>query len=177
MSLTVLSQLSKANAARSLDAQTDPNQPLKLKVQDYNNPTTGAQEGHQQLVFLYNGTGGALTAGKVYMVSYSGDPTLTPQVIAVATATPARDVVVATDATATATWGWFVMVGPCQALLDGTTDVAVSDYLKVTNGLSNFVKDSATFSTASAAIACEARTADTVGLQKVILLGGAKIIA
>lgn len=177
MALATLLHL--GDAIRSVDSQTTPYQPVKTRWVEYLNPTTGVQEGHQLQVFLYNATGGALTQYATYMVDYDGDEETNPKVIAAATATPPRDIVVAQEATATASWGWFACVGYTQCGVEGTTDVAKDDYLKLTSGTSAvaFIKDGSSYTTSSHAIATEAQTTNSVVNIKVYLLGGEHLVA
>ena len=177
MALATLLHL--GNAIRSLDPQTNPSQALKCRIVDYINPTTGVPEGHQMQVFLYNATGGALTQYATYEFSYDGDEETNFNVITCATATPPRDIVVATAATAAATWDWFVVCGYTQCGVEGTTDVAKDDFLKLTSGTSAvaFIKDGTTYTTSSHAQATEAQAANSVVNIKVFLLGGEHLIA
>ena len=153
--------------------------PLYTKVMSYVDPDTGIASGQQRLVKLYNGTGGALALGTVCMVNWDGDEETTPTAIALATATPPRDVVVAAEAIADVTYGWFVQEGWVEALVEGTTDVAKDDFLKCTSGTSTtaFIKDGTTITAASAAIAAEAQAANSAVLTKVFLMGGESTIA
>ena len=164
-------------AIRSLNPETNPNQALKTRVVTYLNPTTFAEEGSQLQVFLY--TASLLVANRVYQFDYDGDEETAFQAITCATATPPRDLVVSTAASAAGTWDWFVVCGPCQCGVEGTTDVAKDDYLKLTSGTSAlaFIKDGTGYTTSSHAIATEAQAANSVVAIKVILLGGEHLVA
>lgn len=124
-------------------------------------------------VRLYNATGGALVAGATYMVDFDGDEETNPKVIACAAVTVDVQVVIAQEATATASWGWFTYAGYCDALVEGTTDVAKDDYLKIVAGTSatSFIKDGTARTSDSGAIATAAQTANSSVLTKVFLLG------
>ena len=125
----------------------------------------------QYWIKVYNGTSGALTKGGVYMVVYDGDEETNPKLAAPATVAADAQVVVATAASADATWCWVVVSGYVDALVEGTTDVAKDDFLKATNAQIYFVKDATTKSTDSAAIACAAQAANSAVLTKVYLIG------
>ncbi len=128
---------------------------------------------------VYNATGGVLTLNAVYMINYSGNPATSPQVIACATSTPTRELVIAKEAIAIASWGWVCFAGWTDALVDGTTDVAVGDFLKLTSGTSAtaFIKDGTTITAASHAIAGAASTADSANTTLIELLGDRATVA
>lgn len=128
---------------------------------------------------LYNNTGGVLTLNAVYMLNYSGNPATSPQVIAAATSTPTRMLVIAKEAVAIASWGWFAYAGWTDALVDGTTDVAIGDFLKLTSGTSAtaFIKDGTTITAASHAIAGAASTLDSANTTLIELLGEKATVA
>ena len=82
------------------------------------------------------------------------------------------------DTTTDAGWYWVVIQGVCQALVDGTTDVANGAFLEVLNAGTGFVLDHATAPTVNAmAIAREAVTADENTEAEVYLIGGRVPIA
>jgi hypothetical protein len=139
----------------------------------YLDATTGAPEGMQKQVKLYNASGDTVKGG-VYRVAMDGDEETNPKVVDVTAQTIAQFYVVSPKVITDATWGWFVIEGPCLALVDGdTTDVAKDDFLKLIAGTNAdaFVSDgTATLTDDSLAIACEANTS-TEALKKVILLG------
>lgn len=171
--------------ARLLDETARPRNPdaldtpLAKRVVEYvdsNGGKTG-KLGFQARV--YNPGGGALVKGQPYMIAYTGSPATSPGVIAPATSTPARQVVVAAEAIPAASWGWVYYAGWCDALVNGTTDVAVGDYLKITSGTSttSFIKDGATYSVNSLACAGAASTADSDNTTLIELLGEKGIVA
>jgi hypothetical protein len=168
--------LDQTSRGRDTDANDTP---LAKRVAHYID-STGARTGKVGIeVRLYNATGGALTKNAVYMLNYSGNPATSPQVIACATSTPTRFLVVAKEAVATASWGWFCVAGWTDALVDGTTDVAVGDFLKLTSGTSAtaFIKDGTTITTSSHAIAGAASTADSANTTLIELFGEKAIVA
>lgn len=136
--------------------------------------SSGNVSGYQKQVLLYNATGGACVAGAVYMVNYDGDEETNPSVIAEVAGTANREMVVATAATASTAWGWFVYAGYVDAMVEGTTDVAKDDYLKIVEATDAdaFIKDGTTLTADSFAIACAAQAANSAVLTKVFLLGG-----
>jgi hypothetical protein len=143
--------------------------------------SSGVQSGkYRREVRLYNGTGGAIVAGTVLLVHYTGAPSTSPQVKVTATNTPTREVVVAPYAVPTATWGWFCCGGWVDALVEGTTAVAAADLLKIVQatGANSFIKDSSTvYSTGTIAVAGAAQAAGGEVITLVELLGGKAIIA
>ncbi len=141
------------------------------------------KSGGCEYVCAYHDAGASLSpasslAGAVLVLSYdTGDGTLCPILIAPVKLAVYQYVAVAREAIAVAGWYWVQVEGACSALLDGTTDVGVGDYLQLYETNANMILDSATtISTHSCANALEARTANTVGLQSVFLLGNRVII-
>ena len=124
---------------------------------------------------FYNATGSPLVLGGVYLVAEDGDEETGPALIALAAGTVNRQIAVAAEAIATASWGEAFTEGWCNALVHGTTDIAKDDYLKIAaaTGTNSFVGEgAATLSTKSFAIAAEPFTTDaTTALKKVKLLG------
>jgi hypothetical protein len=166
----------QTSIARDTDANDTPG---ATRVAHYLD-STGARTGKwAREMRLYNATGGALTKNAVYMLNYTGVPSTSPQVIACATSTPTRQLVVAKEAVAIASWGWFAVAGWTDALVDGTTDVAISDFLKLTSGTSAtaFIKDGTTITTSSHAIAGAASTADSANTTLIELLGDRALVA
>lgn len=136
--------------------------------------SNGAETGDVcKQIRLYNATGGALTANATYMVDFDGDEETNPKVIACAAVTVDVHVVVAAAATAAASWGWFTYAGYCDALVEGTTDVAKDDYLKIVAATSatSFIKDGTSRTADSGAIACAAQAANSSVATKVFLFG------
>ena len=116
--------------------------------------------------------------GEVLVKTYDGDSAKSPKAVAAATSAFNREVVVATqDQGTTAGFQWCVIAGPCYALVDGTTDVAVGNFLEVLNGADGFTKDGTAQATTSAAIALEAVTANEDTLAKVELIAEQNTIA
>ncbi len=133
------------------------------------------------VVRLYNGSGGAVTAGAVYKVVYDGDEETNPKVVAcTATATLLQNVVVATEATADAAWGWFAFKGTYSVLCNGdATDISKDDFLKivVATDADAFVDDTTARTVNSFAIACEAETDATPSRIRVYLIGDPAVIS
>lgn len=130
-------------------------------------------------VRLYNGTGSALVTGRPYAVEATGAEATQWQAITPAALAVYQHVVIALEDTAAASFGWFAIQGFVDALVESTTDIADLDYLDVTPGTSAvaMIKDNSTVrSTASVARACEARTANDVGMIRVQLLGDRVLI-
>lgn len=147
--------------------------PGQIRLQSYVDPTTGDTNEPQRVVRLYNNLAAAASTvkGAVYMVVYDGDEESNPQIIAPAAVTANCNVVVALGVNLTATWGWYAFAGYVDALVEGTTDVAKDDFLKVTAPNAQFVKDGATKTTDSFAISTAAQAADSAVLTKVWLIG------
>lgn len=143
----------------------------------YLNPDTGVPEGVQTQVMAYNGSGLCVKGG-VYRLSRDGDEETDPRVVDHTAQTIAQFYVVARRATPDATWDWFIIEGPCQALIKGDgTAVAKDDFLKLTAATSadHLISDgTATLTANSLAQATEAATAASA-LKKVYLLGEPKI--
>ena len=142
-----------------------------LKIEERHN-----SDGTRYLcVRLYNATGAALVAGRPYVVEYDGDEETNPSVITPAALAVYQHVVFATEATATASWGWFVIQGTYDGVLvEGTTDVAKDDYLDCTPGTSAvaLIKDHSTVrSTASVARACAAQAANSIVATRCYIFG------
>ncbi len=115
--------------------------------------------------------------GEILQKAFDGDELLNPKAVACATNAVAGTIVVATeDQGSTAGFQWCVTKGYCEALVDGTTDVAKDDFLEVLNGADGAIKDATTQSTKSFAIACEAQT-DSDTLTDVYVLGVPAVIS
>lgn len=129
----------------------------------------------QAQVRLINNSGGALVKNQVVLVEYTGLGTTNPGVITVAAKTPNYYAVVATEAVAASAFSWFVFQGYVDALVEGTTDVAAGDFLGLTAATSTtgFLKDSASKTTKSFAIAHAAQTTNSNVAAKVFLIGEA----
>lgn len=130
---------------------------------------------------LYNGSGGATVAGRVYKIVYDGDEETTPKVVAcTATATLLQHVAVATEATADATWGWFAIKGHYSVFVNGdATDVTKDDFLKITAATDDdaFIDDTTARTANSFAIATESETDATPSRIRVYLIGDPAVIS
>jgi hypothetical protein len=116
--------------------------------------------------------------GEVLMIAYDGDEETNPKAVAVATtAFPVRLAVATEDQGSTAGFQWCVTEGECQALVDGTTDVAKDDFLEVINADDSFTKDGTARTTVSGAIARVAVTANANTLADVYVIGEQHTIA
>jgi len=131
---------------------------------------------------VYNGTGGALTQYAMYTLSFDGDEETNPKLIAnvsgASTGLYYAYRVVATEAAAAAAytdvvvWGWYT------CLVEGTTDVAKDDFLKIDTSVSTTapIKDGTTKTTGSVAIAAEAQATNSAVAARVFLLGERAVI-
>lgn len=151
--------------------------PLARKWVTYPGSTTGEQ---CLAVRLYNGTGAAMVAGRVYRISFDGDEETNPKAVAVVTlANVYQHVCVALEATADAAWGWFAIQGYVDAFCNGdATDIAKDDFLTCNDATDDdaFIDDTTTRTVNSMAIACADETDATPSLTKVYLLGDRAII-
>jgi predicted RecA/RadA family phage recombinase len=127
-----------------------------------------------------NRTGGAMVKGGVYAldivrgnVNSTSVRTALYNAVTLAAGNIGGILVVAETTTPDGEEGQGVVFGPADVRLDGTTDVAAGDRLKAVSGTTNLAKASAAVGSVDVgvAIALEARTADSVGLQKVIFDG------
>lgn len=130
-------------------------------------------------VRLYNATGGALTAGGWYMISWGGSTATAPnpRVIAVATTTLLREFVVAMTALADVSYGWFAYQGYVDALVDGTSDVTAGHFVECVNTTSAVVTDGATMTANSIAVCLPGQTANTPTSTRCFLLGIPALVA
>ena len=117
--------------------------------------------------------------GAALAISFdTGDGVESPIAIAVGTLAVYRYIGVALQAITTAGWYWFQIKGECQALVEGTSDVAVGDYLEVLNTEDSFKLDHATVrSVNSVAVALAAQKDNSEVLTSVLLLGDRVISA
>jgi hypothetical protein len=148
------------------------NTPGKMSYSEYVS-SAGVNTGEPQYrKRVFNNTGGALVTGAVYMVAY-GAAGKNPQIIACAAVTANCYVCVATEAAADQTWTDVVMEGVVDAMVEGTTDVAAADFLKIVaaTDADAFIKDGTTKTTDSFAIALAAQAANSAVLTKVWLTG------
>lgn len=130
----------------------------------------------QTQIRLYNGTGGVLTAARLYVVGYGGTTTTAPnpRVAAPATSTVQKYYVVSLAASADAAYDWFVLAGYCSLGLEGTTDIAAGDFIKAVNAQVYAVKDATSLSAVSVGLALEAQAADSV-VNKIAYMTGERV--
>ena len=130
-----------------------------------------------KVVRAYNGTGSAATANACYVLRYDGDEETNPSIVAASTSvtgtTAINYVVVATDAIAAASFGWYAIHGVYDVLVEGTTDVAKDDYLELVQSTSAtaLVKDGTSLTINSVAIACAAQAANSAVATRCFLFG------
>jgi hypothetical protein len=136
--------------------------------------------GHWEM-FVY--AGNALVKYTAYHLTFDGDPTKNPKAISWTDANNdnTRFCCIAVEAVSSAGYGWVAVAGAVDAFVEGTTDVAVGDYLMIdTNsaaGLTALITSGGTVETNSTvAIAQEAQaTAGVATTARVFLLGRSKI--
>lgn len=137
--------------------------------------SAGVETGElREEIYLYNATAAAIVVGQCVLIEYTGLPGTNPQAIALAAKTAIYyHLAVALEAIADLGKGWFAITGPVDALVEGTTDVAIGDFLKVTAGTSStgLIKDGTTKTEDSYAIAHAAQAANSNVLTKVWLIG------
>ena len=127
----------------------------------------------QDQVRAINKTGGTLVVGGLYILSESNTAGEEWQIVtAAALASVPRTICVATTATLNNAFGDVVIRGHASALVEGTTDVAAADRLKLAPGTfaDAFIKDSAE-TVSSAGKSCAAQTDNSKVLTLVILHG------
>lgn len=128
-----------------------------------------------QVAKVYNGTGSALVANRPYLVTYAGSSVTVenPRVTALAAVAGPYQVVIAEEAIPNGEWGWVCFQGYHDCGVEGTTDVAAGDFLKVAAGTSTsgLVKDGTSRTVESVAIACAAQASNAVVDKRVFLLG------
>lgn len=142
-----------------------------VEYADSNGVGTGE---YREEVFLYNNTGGATVVGQCGLLEYTGLGTTNPQIVALAAKTAIYyHLVVAMEAVAAAGGVWCAVQGPADILVEGTTDVAVGDFLKAVAGTSTtaLIKDGTTKTEDSYAIAHAAQAANSAVLTKCYLIG------
>lgn len=130
--------------------------------------------GKQEFVYVY--IPAAKAKGEFQVITYDGDEEYSPKLADAATLAVYQEVGVVLEAHTEAGYAWVQVKGVCEALVDGTTDVAKDDFLEVLNGSVNAVKDG-TLSIHSVAVAREAQTTDAGTLTDVELLGKRVTIA
>jgi hypothetical protein len=136
-------------------------------------PTGKTTQVWQHCVRAINKTGGATVVGRTYILVESGtDGEAWTAVTPAALASVPRSVAVANEVIANGAFGYFTIRGHVMALVNGTTDVAADDRLKLAPGTSAvaFIKDSAE-TVSSVGKACAAQAADSDVLTLVLLHG------
>jgi hypothetical protein len=137
--------------------------------------SNGVETGElREEIFLYNNTGGATAMGQVGLIEYTGLSTTNPQLIILAAKTAIYyHIAAAMEVVAAAAGVWCALMGPADILVEGTTDVAVGDFLKAVAGTSTvaLIKDGTTKTEDSYAIAHAAQAANSAVLTKCYLLG------
>ena len=132
-------------------------------------------------ITLFNDQAGALAIGTVVQVIYDPDGTngLTQGMQAGAPASTAwvTFTAIALESVGVDAIGYFQIAGVCDALVEGTTDVAAGDFLEVLNTEVSFKKDGTSRTANSAAVALAAQAADSAVLTSVLLIGEAHVIA
>lgn len=122
---------------------------------------------------VYNASGGALTKGGVYGVTVSGASATTqnPRIQTVAiNGGKHQQFVVALEASANNTWARVCTWGYCEALVEGTTDVAADDALVAVPGQIYFIKAGGS-GVAQVAEALEAQASNAAVLTDIFLFG------
>lgn len=137
-------------------------------------------DGTQQVQRLcYNGLVGTTVQYAPYLLTFVNAATNGKAHAIAATATLAvyQKVVVAQEAIATTGYVWCTISGYCTCLVDGTTDVAASDYLKTNGSTASLIKDATTRTTSGVGIALAARTTDSAGALSIFLFEDNALIA
>jgi hypothetical protein len=97
---------------------------------------------------LYNAYASTIPVGHPCLVRYDGDEETNPFVVSGASASGTAILEIFCTpqvAVPASSWGWFTIEGYCQALVEGTTDVAKDDFLKlVIATTSGVIKDTGT---------------------------------
>ena len=177
--MSLSSLINQAHFIRGLDSQTNPVQPLKIRVSEYLD-SNGAQAGHRLQVFLYNATGAATVDGQVCMVAYDGDEETNPSCIASATTAVQRDFVVSDGIIAVTSWGWWTVNGYANVLVEGTTDLTKDDYIQAVTAAAYAVEDTTSQTADSIGIYCDVdyttNAVSTGAPKKCFLFGGTHLI-
>lgn len=128
--------------------------------------------------FVYISVPANTVAGTPLVVSYDGDEEVMVAGVVPATLAVYQEIAITpTLAGAVAEFQWCQVRGVCQALVNGTADVAKDDFLEVINAGTALVDDSTVRSVNSVAVACEAYTTNSAALKTVQLLGDRVIVA
>jgi len=122
-------------------------------------------------VFLAVYTHAALTKGQPYQITYGTTSGQELVSVAPATTTIFHYIGVPWRSESKGVLAWLQIKGPCDALVNGTTDVVAGDYLEVLNGGTYFVKDHATRTAKGAAKMAAAYTNNATGSHRIVLLG------
>lgn len=114
--------------------------------------------------------------GETYVVTYDGDEESCPKLVVAATLAVYQEyAVVLVDQGATAGVAKVQTKGHAYMLVEGTTDVAKNNYLKLLSTEKSAKRDAAARSASSYAIACEAQASNSAVLIQVELLGATQI--
>lgn len=117
-------------------------------------------------------------AGTPMVVTYDGDEASLVKAVAPATSSAYQLIAIVPKLIGSAAENvWCQTRGICEALINGTTDIAKDDYLEVLNTGTAMVKDGTARTVNSVAIATEAYTASTDAQYTVMLLGDRVIVA
>jgi len=149
------------------------------KADETGKGVVGARRGSGQNVDVYCYSDGARAKGEFQVLDYNtGEEATSPAMIDPSALAVYQEVGVVLEALTEAGYGWVRVAGICDALVDGTTDVAKGDYLESLATIS-VVKDHSTVrSVNSVAVALEAQTEAGSGtLASVEVLPGVSIIA
>lgn len=126
------------------------------------------KDGNREYVYAY--VSASTAVGTPLVLTFDGATATNPKTAAPATSSVYQMVVFTTVLSSTAGFQWCQYKGDATVLVDGTTDVAQSDFLKVSNGGTALVKDG-TIATTSIAISQVAYTTNSAALKAVYLLG------
>ncbi len=131
------------------------------------------RDGNKAYIYCY--VQASALAGQPLVLSFTGVPGASgtnPGTATAATSSVYQLIVVPPVAQgATAGFQWCQFKGDAQVLVDGTTDVAIGDFLKCTNTATSLSKDNTTRQTTSVAISQVAYTTNSAALKAVYLLG------
>jgi hypothetical protein len=117
-------------------------------------------------------------AGTPMVVSYDGDESSLVKAVAPATLAVYQEIAIVPRLIGAAAENvWCQTRGICEALCDGTTDIAKDAFLELVNAETALISDSTARSVNSVAIATEAYTATPDALTTVMMLGDRVIIA
>lgn len=120
----------------------------------------------------------ATKAGAPMVVTYDGDEEVMVKGVAPATLAVYQEIAICPRLIGSAAeFAWGQVRGICEALVNGTTDIAKDNYLEVINGADNLVYDSTARSVNTVAIAVDAYADSTDALATVQLLGDRVIVA